>query len=83
VQPEARGWTRESQNPQLLEVRFRATLGQEPEIELMLVLRLRARDLLTEPLAIRVSPKLASPPANSPRPWSLALSPTMPPFPYA
>ena len=28
---------RESQNPQLLEVRFRATLGQEPEIELMLV----------------------------------------------
>ena len=25
------------QNPQLLEVRFRATLGQEPEIELMLV----------------------------------------------
>jgi hypothetical protein len=27
----------ESQNPQLLEVRFRATLGQEPEIELMLV----------------------------------------------
>jgi len=29
--------TRESQNPQLLEVRFPATLGQEPEIELMLV----------------------------------------------
>jgi hypothetical protein len=28
---------RESQNPQLLEVRFRATLGQELEIELMLV----------------------------------------------
>ena len=28
---------RESRNPQLLEVRFRATLGQEPEIELMLV----------------------------------------------
>ena len=28
---------RESQNTQLLEVRFRATLGQEPEIELMLV----------------------------------------------
>jgi hypothetical protein len=26
-----------SQNPRLLEVRFRATLGQEPEIELMLV----------------------------------------------
>jgi hypothetical protein len=29
--------TCESKNPQLLEVRFRATLGQEPEIELMLV----------------------------------------------
>jgi hypothetical protein len=28
---------RESQNPQLLEVRFRATLGQELEIELLLV----------------------------------------------
>jgi hypothetical protein len=28
---------RESQNTQLLEVRFRATLGQELEIELMLV----------------------------------------------
>jgi hypothetical protein len=28
---------RESKNTQLLEVRFRATLGQEPEIELMLV----------------------------------------------
>jgi hypothetical protein len=28
---------RESQRTQLLEVRFRATLGQEPEIELMLV----------------------------------------------
>ena len=31
------GPTREFQNPQLLEVRFRATLGQEPEIELALV----------------------------------------------
>jgi hypothetical protein len=29
--------TRESLKPQLLEVRFRAPLGKEPEIELMLV----------------------------------------------
>ena len=37
LKTEGLGPTRESQKPQLLEVRFRAPLGKEPEIELMLV----------------------------------------------
>jgi hypothetical protein len=40
---------REARNPQPLELKFRATLGKEPKLEVVLVERLGACALLTGP----------------------------------